>query len=84
MGEAYLGKPVHYMSGEFPLLVTAHSEQIIHYWDLNRIFSQNFNPLDVMISPLKNATTCIQCFADAKGFAIGSIEGRCGIKYVDL
>ena len=38
IGEAYLGKPIHYMSGEFPLLVTAHSELFIHYWDL-RIFS---------------------------------------------
>ena len=35
-------------------------------------------------SPLKNTTTCIQCFADGKGYAIGSIEGRCGIKYIDL
>eukprot|EP00349_Pseudokeronopsis_sp_Brazil_P004957 CAMPEP_0202961206 /NCGR_PEP_ID=MMETSP1396-20130829/5266_1 /ASSEMBLY_ACC=CAM_ASM_000872 /TAXON_ID= /ORGANISM="Pseudokeronopsis sp., Strain Brazil" /LENGTH=162 /DNA_ID=CAMNT_0049680863 /DNA_START=665 /DNA_END=1153 /DNA_ORIENTATION=+ len=37
-----------------------------------------------MNSPLKFATTAIQCFPDAKGFAIGSIEGRCGIKYIDL
>jgi len=37
-----------------------------------------------MASPLKYPTTCITCFGDGKGFAIGSIEGRCGIKYIDL
>lgn len=26
IGETYVAKPVHYMSGEYPLLVTAHSE----------------------------------------------------------
>jgi mRNA export factor len=72
------------MSGEFPLLVTAHSEMIIHYWNLNNIFNNNFAPLGITLSPLKNTTTCIQCFADGKGYAIGSIEGRCGIKYIDL
>jgi len=84
VGEAYLGKPVHYMSGEFPLLVTAHSELYVHYWDLNRITQNDFNPLGVMNSPLKYPTTTIACFADGKGYAIGSIEGRCGIKYIDL
>ena len=72
------------MSGEFPLLVTAHSELYLHYWNLNNIFGGNFNPQGVMTSPLKFPTTSIACFGDGKGFAIGSIEGRCGIKYIDL
>jgi mRNA export factor len=72
------------MSGEFPLLVTAHSEMVIHYWDLRKIFSKQFEPQGILSSPLKFATTSICCFGDAKGFAIGSIEGRCGIKYVNL
>lgn len=72
------------MSGEFPLLVTAHSELDIHYWDLRQIFSNNFNPLGVTISPLKYPTTSIACFSDGKGYVIGSIEGRCGVKYIDL
>lgn len=84
IGESYLGKPIHYMSGEFPLLVTAHSELIVHYWDLRRIFNNDFNPLGVMNSPLKYATTSITCFGDAKGFVVGSIEGRCGVKGIDL
>ena len=72
------------MSGEYPLLVTAHSGLKIHYWDLKKIFSGKFDPQGVMSSPLKESTTCIQCFADGKGYIVGSIEGRCGVKNIDL
>ena len=34
-------------------------------------------------SPLKWQTRVVSCFTDAAGFAIGSIEGRCGIQYVE-
>lgn len=33
-------------------------------------------------SPLKYQTRCISCFTDKTGFAVGSIEGRVGIHYV--
>lgn len=33
-------------------------------------------------SPLKYQTRCVSCFPDQTGFAIGSIEGRVGIQYV--
>lgn len=33
-------------------------------------------------SPLKFQTRCVSCFVDATGFAVGSIEGRVGIQYV--
>jgi mRNA export factor len=33
-------------------------------------------------SPLKYNTRCVSCFPDQTGFAIGSIEGRVGIQYV--
>lgn len=72
------------MSAVFPLMVTAHSELIVHYWDLRKIFQNDFSPQGVTVSPLKYPTTCIQVFGDAKGYAIGSIEGRCGIKHIDL
>jgi len=36
------------------------------------------------MSPLKYATSSLQAFADGKGYAIGSIEGRCGIVNVEL
>lgn len=34
-------------------------------------------------SPLKWQTRVVSCFTDAMGFAIGSIEGRCAIQYVE-
>lgn len=34
-------------------------------------------------SPLKWQTRVVSCFIDSAGFAIGSIEGRCAIQYVD-
>ena len=84
IGEAYVAKPVHYMSLEFPLLVTAHSELHIHYWNLEKVFQNDFNPQGITMSPLKHPTTAICCFVDGKGYAIGSIEGRCGIKNIEL
>ncbi|TPX32638.1 hypothetical protein SmJEL517_g04315 [Synchytrium microbalum] len=40
-------------------------------------------PFKSMISPLKWQTRCLAAFPDGKGFAIGSIEGRVGIQYVE-
>ncbi|KAJ3278282.1 hypothetical protein HK104_002500 [Borealophlyctis nickersoniae] len=34
-------------------------------------------------SPLKFQTRVVSCFINAKGFAVGSIEGRVGIQYVE-
>ena len=34
-------------------------------------------------SPLKYQTRCVSVFPDISGFAIGSIEGRVGIQYID-
>lgn len=84
IGQCWVGKPVHLLSGSYPLLVTAHSERFIHLWNLQNIFQGKFDPVNVLESPLKYETSSIQCFADGKGFAIGSIEGRCGIVNLDL
>ena len=54
-------------------------------WNLNDIFSkQSFEPIDVIESPLRFETSSITCFGDGKGFAIGSIEGRCSIQNYDF
>lgn len=37
IGQSYVGKPVHLLSGAFPILVTAHSERIIHIWNLQNL-----------------------------------------------
>ncbi|KAJ1914689.1 RNA export factor gle2 [Tieghemiomyces parasiticus] len=34
-------------------------------------------------SPLKWQTRVVSCFPDASGYAVGSIEGRIGIQYID-
>jgi mRNA export factor len=34
-------------------------------------------------SPLKWQTRCVSCYFDGSGYAVGSIEGRCAIQYVD-
>jgi mRNA export factor len=72
------------MSGQFPLLVTSHSEKHIHVWDLNKINQGVYDPIYVSESPLKYSTSAICCFGDGKGYAVGSIEGRCGIVYVNF
>ncbi len=76
--------PVHYMSCQWPLLVTAHQDRLLHIWHLPENFqTNNWNPKDITESPLKLATTSIAVFGDGKGYAVGSIEGRCGIKNYD-
>jgi len=77
--------PVHYMDCSYPLLVTAHQDRFIHVWNLEKNISmENYNPIDVVESPLKFATSAVSCFADGKGYAVGSIEGRCGIQNYDV
>ncbi|KAL8873525.1 MAG: hypothetical protein Q9174_001031 [Haloplaca sp. 1 TL-2023] len=36
-----------------------------------------------MQSPLKWQTRAVTCFNDGSGFAVGSVEGRCAIQYVE-
>lgn len=73
------------MSCSWPLLVTAHQQRLFNIWNLALCFqSSNFNPQEVIESPLKYATSALQCFADGKGFCIGSIEGRTSVKSYDF
>jgi mRNA export factor len=39
-------------------------------------------PFKIMDSPLRHQSRCIACFPDQSGFALGSIEGRVAIQYV--
>lgn len=61
------------------LLVTGTAERYINVINLA-------NPTTIfktIQSPLKWQTRVVSCFPDASGFAVGSIEGRCAIQYVD-
>ncbi len=61
------------------LLVVGTAERWIHVIDLK-------NPTTfykTMQSPLKWQTRVLSTFSDGSGFAVGSIEGRCAIQYID-
>lgn len=76
--EIYVAMPVQQMSCVWPLLVTAHQQRLVHIWDLEKAFNtNNFQPTEVIEATLKFPLTSVQCFADGKGFCLGSIEGRC-------
>ena len=36
-----------------------------------------------LMSPLKYQTRVVSCFTAGNGFAVGSVEGRCAIQYVE-
>ncbi|KAG7880823.1 hypothetical protein KL905_002309 [Ogataea polymorpha] len=70
---------VYAMDSSQKLLVVGTAERHIVTIDLNnpdKIFRQS-------MSPLKYQTRAIACYPKGDGFAVGSIEGRCGIQYVD-
>ncbi|KAF2872485.1 WD40-repeat-containing domain protein [Massariosphaeria phaeospora] len=70
---------VYSMDVKDHLLVVATAERHIHMVNLNdpsKIYK-------TITSPLKWQTRVVSCFADASGFAVGSIEGRCAIQYVE-
>lgn len=84
MVDIYVAMPVQYFSCEWPLLVTGHTDRLLHLWDLEDCFRKSdFNPTDLKSSDLKFATSSVQVFSNGKGFCVGSIEGRCAVVYYD-
>lgn len=70
---------VYSMDVKNQLLVVATAERHIHMINLadpTKIYK-------TITSPLKWQTRVVSCFSDATGFAVGSIEGRCAIQYVE-
>jgi mRNA export factor len=70
---------VYSMDVKDQLLVVATAERHIHMINLQdptKIYKS-------ITSPLKWQTRVVSCFSDATGFAVGSIEGRCAIQYVE-
>jgi len=70
---------VYTMDIQDQLLVIGTADRYINVVNLNNPFSF----YKTMQSPLKWQTRVVSCFADATGFAVGSIEGRCAIQYVE-
>lgn len=74
-----LPERVYCMDSSQKLLVVGCAERHISIIDLN-------NPQQIFkntMSPLKWQTRSISCYPQGNGFAIGSIEGRCAIQYID-
>lgn len=70
---------VYAMDAKQQLLVVATAERnivIINMNNPNNIFK-------TVQSPLKMQTRTVACYNEGDGYAIGSVEGRCSIRYVD-
>ncbi|CCJ31150.1 unnamed protein product [Pneumocystis jirovecii] len=78
------------------ILATGSWDKMLKYWDLRqqqpigtiqlpeRCYTMDVvNQLMTTQSPLKFQTRVISCFVKANGYAIGSVEGRCAIQYVE-
>lgn len=70
---------VYSMDVRNKLFVVATADRWIDIINLDKPF-EFYKQLQ---SPLKWQTRVVSCFTDANGFAIGSIEGRCAIQYVE-
>ena len=71
---------VYTMDAQGKLLVIGTADRYINIIDLNK--PDSF--YKTIQSPLKFQTRVISCFTpNPNGFAIGSIEGRCAIQYVE-
>lgn len=74
-----LPEKVYCMDSSQKLLVVGCAERHISIIDLT-------NPQQIYksaMSPLKYQTRCVSCYPAGDGFAIGSIEARCAIQYID-
>ncbi|KAI8047976.1 WD40-repeat-containing domain protein [Gilbertella persicaria] len=79
VGTVQLNERCYAMDTRGNLLVAATADRQVLVFDLSNpttIFKQS-------VSPLKWQTRTVSCFIDGKGYAIGSIEGRLGIQYID-
>lgn len=74
-----LPERVYCMDSSQKLLVVGCAERHIAIIDLN-------NPQQIFktsMSPLKWQTRTVACYPQGNGFAIGSVESRCAIQYID-
>ncbi|KAI0291900.1 Poly(A)+ RNA export protein [Multifurca ochricompacta] len=63
----------------YPLMVVGTAERHVQIFNL----TNPTTPYKTMPSPLKWQTRVISCFPNSTGFAMGSVEGRVAIQYVD-
>ncbi|CDH51265.1 poly rna export protein [Lichtheimia corymbifera JMRC:FSU:9682] len=79
IGTVQLPERCYTMDAVGQLMVVGCAEKSICIFNLS-------NPTTIFkqaTSPLKWQTRVVSCFPDQKGYAVGSIEGRVGIQYVE-
>ncbi|KAF2704801.1 putative nuclear pore complex protein [Pleomassaria siparia CBS 279.74] len=79
MSQVQCMERVYTMDVKNSILVVGTAERHIHMINLAKPNEIAKN----ITSPLKWQTRVVSCFADASGFAVGSIEGRCAIQYAE-
>ncbi|KAJ2705650.1 RNA export factor gle2 [Coemansia sp. IMI 203386] len=79
IGTVNLPERAYAMDCNNPLLVVATAERKVVIFDM----ANPTTPFETVDSPLKWQTRTVSCFTKKDGYAIGSIEGRVGIQYVD-
>ncbi|KAG0056178.1 hypothetical protein BGZ83_006087 [Gryganskiella cystojenkinii] len=74
-----LPERVYTMDSVFPLLVVGTADRHVLVYNLNNPTV----PMKSVASPLKWQTRTVSCFPTGNGYAVGSIEGRVAIQYID-
>jgi len=77
-----LPERVYSMDVKYPLLVVGCADRHLLVYNLQNI-QQNPAPYKSGQTALKMQTRTVCCFPDKTGYAVGSIEGRCSIAYVE-
>jgi mRNA export factor len=78
MGSVALSERCYAMDVNGSLAVIGTADREVLWFDLR----QPLQPAGRKTSPLRYQTRCISIFADRTCFAISSVEGRCGIEYL--
>ncbi|KAG0243830.1 WD40-repeat-containing domain protein [Mortierella sp. GBAus27b] len=74
-----LPERLYTMDSAFPILVAGTADRHILVYNLNNPTA----PIKSQTSPLKWQTRTVSCFLNGSGYAIGSIEGRVAIQYIE-
>eukprot|EP00928_Gymnodinium_smaydae_P055128 TRINITY_DN38738_c0_g1_i1.p1 TRINITY_DN38738_c0_g1~~TRINITY_DN38738_c0_g1_i1.p1 ORF type:complete len:359 (+),score=92.43 TRINITY_DN38738_c0_g1_i1:87-1163(+) len=77
-----LPERVYSMDVKYPLLVVGCADRHLLVYNLQNI-QHNPAPYKQIQTALKLQTRCVSCFPDKTGYAVGSIEGRCSIAWVE-
>ncbi|TFK45800.1 WD40 repeat-like protein [Heliocybe sulcata] len=79
IGSVNLPERCYSLDVAYPLMVVGTAERHLCIFNLNNPMT----PHKTMQSPLKWQTRVVSCFPSNNGFAVGSVEGRVAIQYID-